>query len=47
MRFLRGKAHILRSENQEKAKQVVLKDLNEKSVLIVMDCAMKFVQLRY
>ena len=41
------KAHILRSENQEKAKQVALKDLNEKSVLIVMDWAMKFVQLRY
>jgi hypothetical protein len=41
------KAHILRSENQEKAKQVALKDLNEKSVLIVMDWAMKIVQLRY
>ena len=35
------KAHILRSENQEKAKQVALKDLNETSVLIVMDWAMK------
>ena len=41
------KAHILRSENQEKAKLVALKDLSETSVLIVMDWAMKFVQLRY
>ena len=41
------KAHILCSEKQEKAKEVALKDLNEKSALIVMDWAMKFVQIRY
>ena len=41
------KAHILCSENQEKAEEVALKDLNERSVLIVMDWVMKFVQLRY
>ena len=41
------KAHILRSVDQEKAKQVALKDLSETSVLIVMDWAVKFVQLRY
>ena len=36
------KAHILRSVNQEKAKQQVLDNLDNSSVLIVADWAMKF-----
>lgn len=41
------KSHILRSVNQEEAKQKVLQDLDNGSVLIVMDWAMKFVQTRF
>ena len=41
------KAHILRSVNQEKAKQQVLDNLDNSSVLIVADWAMKFQQRRY
>ena len=41
------KAHIMRSANQESAKQDVLKGLDYSSNLIVMDWAMKFPQLRY
>ena len=41
------KAHILRSVNQESAKQNVLEVLDDTSVLIVMDWAMKFVQIEF
>ena len=41
------KSHILRSINQERAKQNVLDDLDESSVLIVADWAMKFEQTRF
>ena len=41
------KSHILRSINQERAKQNVLDNLNESSVLIVADWAMKFEQTRF
>ena len=41
------KAHILRSVNQESAKQNVLYVLDDTSVLIVMDWAMKFVQIKF
>ncbi|KAK3713304.1 hypothetical protein QZH41_000682 [Actinostola sp. cb2023] len=42
------KAHIMRSVNQECAKQDVLTKLTDQSsCLIVMDWAMKFLQLRY
>lgn len=41
------KAHIMRSANQELAKQDTLRDLDNSSILLVMDWAMKFVQLRY
>lgn len=41
------KAHILRSANQELAKQHTLRDMDNSSILLVMDWAMKFVQLRY
>ena len=41
------KAHILRSVNQESAKQNVLEVLDDTSVLIVMDWAMKFVQIKF
>ncbi len=43
----RWKAHILRSVNQESAKQNVLEALDDTSVLIVMDWAMKFVQIKF
>ena len=39
--------HILRSENQEIAKQSFKQNLAEDSVFIVMDWAMKFVQKRF
>lgn len=38
------KCHILRSENQEKAKQSFIQDLREDSVFIVADWAMKFLE---
>ena len=43
------KAHIIRSVNQEAAKQDQLKMIayNPESALLVMDWAMKFQQLRY
>lgn len=41
------KAHIVRSINQEKAKQDILKKADPNAALIIMDWAMKFLQLRY
>ena len=41
------KAHLLRSINQDSAKQDVLKKLDDKSVLLVSDWAMKFVPRKY
>lgn len=45
--ILSWKCHIIRSVNQESAKQDVLRDLDCESALIVADWAMKFLQLRY
>ena len=42
--IFKWKAHILRAANQEQAKQKILGDLDDSSVLIVMGWAMKFVQ---
>ena len=41
------KAHLLRSINQEQAKQDVLSALTDDSVLIIMDWAMKYLPKRY
>ena len=41
------KSHIVRAENQERAKQSVLNPLQYDSALAVMDWAMKFLQLKY
>ena len=41
------KAHLLRSVNQEEAKQDTLDNLNQESCLIVMDWAMKFLPHHY
>ena len=41
------KCHVLRSCNQEAAKQKVLSSLDKNSALIVIDWAMKFLQLRH
>ncbi|KAK3747345.1 hypothetical protein QZH41_007276 [Actinostola sp. cb2023] len=41
------KAHVLRSENQEEAKQTAVASLKDDSIMIVMDWAMKFVQMRH
>jgi uncharacterized protein YggL (DUF469 family) len=41
------KAHVMRTTNQERAKQDVLAKLDSSSRLVVMDWAMKFLQLRY
>ena len=40
------KAHLLRSANQEAAKQDVIKNLDSSSALVVTDWAMKFVQMK-
>ena len=47
--ILQWKAHILRSVNQDKAKQDVMRNLNrdESSALVVTDWAMKFLQMKY
>lgn len=42
--ILQWKAHILRSVNQDKAKQDIISNLNDSSALVVMDWAMKFLQ---
>ncbi|CAB3995862.1 Hypothetical predicted protein, partial [Paramuricea clavata] len=41
------KSHILRSTNQENGKQDALRQLDEKTVLVVMDWAMKFQPRKY
>ena len=41
------KAHIMRSVNQECAKQDILAKLDESSCFLIIDWAMKFLQLRY
>ena len=41
------KAHILRSIIEEEAKQVALKAADNGSVLLIMDWAMKFLQLKF
>ena len=41
------KAHIMRSVNQEKAKQEVIHNLKNGEVLIVMDWAMKFTEMKF
>ena len=46
-RINKWKVHILRSINQEKAKHEILESLDETSVLIVIDWAMKFQQTRF
>ena len=45
--IVQWKAHIMRSVNQESAKQDILTKLDQSSCLIVMDWATKFLQLRY
>ena len=45
--ILQWKAHLLRAENQERAKQNVINSLQLNSALVVMDWAMKFLQLKY
>lgn len=45
--IVQWKAHIMRSMNQERAKQDILAKLDKSSCLLVMDWAMKFLQLRY
>ena len=41
------KAHIMRTTNQERTKQEILENLDPSSNLVVMDWAMKFVQIRF
>ena len=44
---IQWKAHILRSVNQDKAKQDIISNLNDNSALVVMDWAMKFLEMKY
>ena len=46
-RLFNWKNHIIRSVNQDFAKQDALRDLDSTSVLLIMDWAMKFLQLKY
>ena len=41
------KAHLLRSSNQDEAKQEALQKLDENSCLVIMDWAMKFLPVQY
>ena len=41
------KAHLLRSSNQEEAKQHILEKLDDNSCLVIMDWAMKFLPVQY
>lgn len=41
------KAHILRSENQDRAKQDALRCVDANSIVILIDWAMKFTQIKY
>ncbi|KAI8511851.1 hypothetical protein Bbelb_109510 [Branchiostoma belcheri] len=45
--ILNWKAHLLRSVNQDFAKQAALEQLDDDMALIIMDWAMKFLPLRY
>lgn len=45
--IIKWKAHIMRSVNQDHAKQDILAKLDQSSCLVIMDWAMKFLQLRY
>ena len=45
--IVKWKALIMRSVNQDQAKQDILAKLDQSSCLVVMDWAMKFLQLRY
>lgn len=45
--IFKWKCHVLRSCNQEASKQQVLSSLDKNSALIVVDWAMKFLQLRH
>ncbi|KAL9961192.1 hypothetical protein ACROYT_G030092 [Oculina patagonica] len=45
--IIQWKAHVLRSVNQDTAKHDVIRNLNESTVLVVMDWAMKFLQMKY
>ena len=44
---LEWKAHILRAQNQDQAKQDALRSLDNNTVLVIMDWAMKFIQKKY
>ena len=41
------KAHVIRSINQEEAKQDALRSGDDMSAILIMDWAMKFLQMRY
>ena len=45
--ILLWKAHVIRSINQEEAKQYALRSANDTSAILIMDWAMKFLQIRY
>ena len=45
--ILDWKAHILRSSNQEKAKQDLLQNLTTSEAIVVMDWAIKFQQMKF
>ena len=44
---LEWKAFILRAQNQDQAKQDALRSLDNNTVLVIMDWAMKFIQKKY
>ena len=45
--ILLWKAHVIRSINQEEAKQDALRSADDTSAILIMDWAMKFLQIRY
>lgn len=45
--ILQWKAHVLRAENQDMAKKELIKSLPSDAILVLVDWAMKFTQLKY
>ena len=45
--ILLWKSHIIRSINQEEAKQDSLRSAKDTSAILIMDWAMRFLQIRY
>lgn len=46
-KIMEWKAHVMRAQNQEQGKQSVLHSLQEDEVFVIIDWAMKFIQMKF